>query len=101
MKRREFLAAITTATAMQAQEANAIVIDPKPLFEISPLLYMQFMEPLGSTDSSVEASWDYTTDDWRTDFVALTRDLAPGAIRFGGLFSRYYRWREGIGPAAR
>jgi alpha-L-arabinofuranosidase len=86
---------------MQAQETNAIVIDPKPLFEISPLLYMQFMEPLGSTDSAVEASWDYNADDWRNDFVSITRDLAPGAIRFGGLFSRYYRWREGVGPAAR
>jgi hypothetical protein len=86
---------------MQAQEPNAIVVDPQPLFEISPLLYMQFMEPLGTTDSAVEASWDYNTDDWRSDFVALTRDLSPGAMRFGGLFSRYYRWREGIGPADR
>ena len=62
---------------------------------------MQFMEPLGATDSAVEASWDYDADDWRKDFVDVTRDLAPGAMRFGGLFSRYYKWREGIGPAAR
>jgi alpha-N-arabinofuranosidase len=77
---------------------NAIVVDPKPLFEISPWLYMQFMEPLGTTDGSVEACWDYDADDWRKDFVDAVRDLAPGAIRFGGLFSRYYKWREGIGP---
>jgi alpha-L-arabinofuranosidase len=101
MRRREFLAAAAAVAAIQAQEANAVVVDPKPLFEISPLLYMQFMEPLGTTDSAVEASWDYNTDDWRSDFVAITRDLAPGAIRFGGLFSRYYHWREGIGPASR
>src|SRR6266567_8668649 len=101
MRRREFLAAAATAAAIEAQETNAIVVNPKPLFEISPLLYMQFMEPLGTTDSSVEASWEYNTDDWRDDFVALTRDLAPGAMRFGGLFSRYYRWREGIGPPER
>jgi hypothetical protein len=87
MRRREFLAAAAVSVA-QAQEANAIVIDPKPLFEISPLLYMQFMEPLGATDSAVEASWDYNTDDWRADLVSITRDLAPGATRFGGLFSR-------------
>ena len=99
MRRREFLAAAAAVQALHAQDANAIVVDPKPLFEISPLLYMQFMEPLGTTDSSVEASWDYGLDDWRSDFVTLTRDLAPGAIRFGGLFSRYYRWREGVGPA--
>src|SRR5690242_21264095 len=104
MNRREFLGAAAAAAAQthgQAQEANAIVVEPQPLFEISPLLYMQFMEPLGTTDSSVEASWDYDADDWRKDFVGLTRDLSPGAIRFGGLFSRYYRWREGIGPAER
>jgi alpha-L-arabinofuranosidase len=101
MRRREFLTAAAAVAAIQAQDTNAIVVDPQPLFEISPLLYMQFMEPLGTTDSAVEASWDYNTDDWRSDFVAITRDLAPGAIRFGGLFSRYYRWREGLGPADR
>jgi alpha-N-arabinofuranosidase len=26
--------------------------------------------------------------------------LAPSMLRFGGLFSRYYKWREGIGPPA-
>jgi len=49
---------------------------------------MQFLEPLGVTDSSVEAAWDYERDDWRKDFVETTRDLAPGMMRFGGLLSR-------------
>lgn len=118
MKRRKFLSRMTTAAAgavvaaqlrnqatAQAAEAassgGAVVIDPKPLFDISPHLYMQFMEPLGITDSSVEAAWDYENDDWRKDFVDTTRDLAPGMMRFGGLLSRYYKWREGIGPAAK
>lgn len=79
---------------------GALVVDPRPRFVISPRLYMQFMEPLGSTDGSVEASWDYATDDWREDLVSATRDLAPDVIRWGGLFSRYYRWREGVGPPA-
>ncbi len=93
--------------AAEAQErtargfGNALVIDPKPLFEISPHLYMQFMEPLGVTDSSVEAAWDYGNDDWRKDFVETTADLAPGMMRFGGLLSRYYKWREGVGPAGK
>jgi alpha-L-arabinofuranosidase len=100
--RRDLLKGIAAAQVIaQAAEPNAIVIDPKPRFEISPLLYMQFMEPLGTTDASVEASWDYDKDDWRVDFVEIVRDLAPDAIRFGGLFSRYYKWREGIGPADR
>jgi alpha-L-arabinofuranosidase len=83
--------------AEAAQPGGAIVLDPNPLYDISPLLYMQFMEPLGVTDSSVEAAWDYNRDDWRSDFVATTKDLAPGTLRFGGLFSRYYKWREGVG----
>src|SRR5919109_725637 len=118
MKRRQFLSNVAGAAAgaltarrlraiAQAQETQAagsggaIVIDPTPLFDISPLLYMQFMEPLGVTDSSVEAAWDYERDDWRKDFVETTGDLAPGMIRFGGLLSRYYKWREGVGPPAK
>jgi alpha-L-arabinofuranosidase len=118
MKRRQFLSNVAgVATGMiaasslraraQAQSAQAvgsggaIVVDPKPLFDISPHLYMQFMEPLGVTDSSVEAAWDYERDDWRKDFIDTTKDLAPGMMRFGGLLSRYYKWREGIGPAAK
>jgi alpha-N-arabinofuranosidase len=92
--------ALAAGSARGEAGATALVVDPKPLFEISPYLYMQFMEPLGVTDGSVEAAWDYDLDDWRQDFVALVRDLEPGAIRFGGLFSRYYRWREGVGPVA-
>src|SRR5437588_1747993 len=118
MKRRQFLSQIAGAAAgagalaplrVQAQgqaaeavsSGGAIVIDPKPLFDISPHLYMQFMEPLGVTDPSVEAAWDYERDDWREDFVDTTRDLAPGMMRFGGLVSRYYKWQEGVGPPSR
>jgi hypothetical protein len=34
----------------------AIVVDPTPRFDLSPYLYMPFMEPLGTTDSSVAAA---------------------------------------------
>ena len=115
MKRREFIKSfgglaagaetlrrIQVLAQAQSDEAkssgNAIMVDPKPLFDVSPHLYMQFMEPLGVTDSSVEAAWDYDRDDWRQDFVDTTKDLSPGMIRYGGLFSRYYKWREGVGP---
>jgi alpha-L-arabinofuranosidase len=108
MNRRTFLrnnsivagaALAAAALPSAANDPPSIVIDPAPQFEISPYLYMQFMEPLGVTDSSVAAAWDYGADDWRRDFVDLTRDLAPGVLRFGGLYSRYYKWREGVGPA--
>ena len=107
--RRAFLRDVAGAVALSAgaaapaagQLSAAVVIDPAPRFEISPWLYMQFMEPLGVTDSSVEAAWDYDRDDWRQDFVDVVKDLAPGAIRFGGLYSRHYKWREGVGPAGK
>ena len=92
------LAASDLPAASARSRPNLLRIDPAPLFPISPYLYMQFMEPLGVTDGSVEAAWDYDADNWREDFVATVADLAPDVIRFGGLFSRYYKWREGVGP---
>ncbi|MBI4876184.1 MAG: alpha-L-arabinofuranosidase [Acidobacteria bacterium] len=89
----------TAALAAQPPSGNAVVVDPAPLFEFSPHFYMQFMEPLGVADSSVEASWDYERDDWRKDLVETTKDLAPDVVRWGGIYSRYYKWREGLGPA--
>src|ERR1051326_5583793 len=109
MDRRAFLlnnsmvaGAALAAAALPAPHSDlpSIVVDPASRFEISPYLYMQFMEPLGVTDASVAGAWDYLADDWRLDFVDLTRDLAPGVLRFGGLFSRYYKWRERVGPGA-
>jgi hypothetical protein len=104
LNRREVLrgAAMAALPAVAAAQSPAsLVIDPQPEFAISPWLYMQFMEPLGVTDSSVEACWDYDRDDWRKDFVDAVKDLSPGAMRFGGLFSRHYKWREGVGPVAK
>ena len=77
---------------------TALEVDLKPQHELSPYLYMQFMEPLGVTDSSVEASWDHTKDEWRPDLIETTRDLEPTMVRWGGIFTDFYRWREGVGP---
>ncbi|MDB5295491.1 MAG: Alpha-L-arabinofuranosidase-like protein [Phycisphaerales bacterium] len=96
------LAHAQAAAAVGADgRSAAIFVDPAPQFELSPHLYMQFVEPLGATDTSVQATWDYAADDWRPDFVAATSDLAPGMLRYGGLFSRHYKWREGVGPAGK
>ena len=84
-----------------AAESNSLLaIDPTPRFDLSPYLYMQFMEPLGVTDGSVEAAWDASHDRWREDLVEVTKQLAPSLIRWGGCFSSYYRWKEGVGPRA-
>lgn len=84
--------------AVKAPASSTIHVDPAPKFELSPWLYMQFMEPLGVTDGSVEAAWDHGKDRWREDVVETTRELAPGMVRFGGIFSAYYRWKEAVGP---
>src|SRR3546814_1616628 len=56
------------------------------------------MEPLAPTDGSVGASGDHLAQRWRPERVAATRALAPPMLRWGGLLSAYYRWREGVGP---
>jgi alpha-L-arabinofuranosidase len=118
MKRRAFLKGSTMAAAgvaaagmrrvaaagppdAQRHAGSAILLDPRPLFELSPYLYMQFMEPLGATDGSVEAAWDHRRDQWREDVVEVTRELAPPMLRWGGIFADFYRWREGVGPRDR
>lgn len=77
---------------------SEIIIDTKPQAPISKELYMQFMEPLGLTDGSVEAAWNFERGEWREDFVSTLKELSPGCIRWGGIFSGYYRWKEGVGP---
>ena len=81
----------------QSNEAR-LTVDPRPLFDLSPYLYMQFMEPLGTTDGSVEAGWDFLRNRWRDDLIATTQELAPTLMRWGGCHSSYYRWKEGVGP---
>jgi len=87
------------AAETSAQAAPATLeVDPTPRFDLSPYLYMQFMEPLGVTDGSVAAAWDFVDHRWRPDVLETTRDLAPSLIRWGGCFCSYYRWKEGVGP---
>jgi alpha-N-arabinofuranosidase len=106
MRRRDALTLLallpmTSRSLAQTTRAVSVKIDPTPKSVIPPRLYMQVMEPLGTTDSSVEAAWDFNTNSWRGDFVAAVRDLAPGAIRWGGIFTSYWKWREGVGPRER
>ncbi len=75
-----------------------IKVDAKPKNKISPYLYMQFMEPLGAEDSSVEAGWDFLQQGWKPELIDLVKKLNPGCIRWGGCFTSYWKWREGVGP---
>src|SRR5262249_29796102 len=90
--------AVANGHGEDSSSAQQIRVDATPLFELSPYLFMQFMEPLGVTDSSVEAAWDHQRDSWREDVVARTKELAPTMVRWGGIFTDFYKWREGVGP---
>lgn len=76
-----------------------LIVDPQPRFDLSPYMFMQFMEPLGLSDGSVEAGWNFLEDSWQESLINITKELAPPMIRWpGGCFSSYYRWKEGVGP---
>ena len=77
---------------------SVLRIDPKEKHRISPYLYMQFMEPLGVCDSSVDAAWDFVEENWNQNLIDTVRRLAPTMVRFGGCFASYYHWREAVGP---
>lgn len=73
-------------------------IKTTPRHPISPYLYMQFMEPLGAMDTSMDAGWDFWNNCWKPCLIDKVKELAPGMVRFGGCFASYYHWREGVGP---
>lgn len=81
-----------------AAKASELRLNLRPAYELSPYLYLQFMEPLGATDGSVEAAWDHDRQTWREDVVEATRELEPTMLRWGGIYTDFYRWREGVGP---
>lgn len=66
--------------------------------EISPYLYMQFMEPLGVSDPAVDTAWDFWENEWFPGVIEKVRELGPTMVRFGGCFASYYHWREAVGP---
>lgn len=74
-----------------------IKINPEKKHKISPYLYMQFMEPLSATDSSVDAAWDFSENKWYPSLINKVKELSPTMVRFGGTFAAYYHWKEGIG----
>lgn len=77
---------------------NIITIDTTPRYSLSPYLYMQFAEPLGNTDSSIDAAWDFVKEQWQPKAVEMVKKLAPPMLRWGGCFASYYHWREAVGP---
>ena len=40
-------------------------VSTAPKHSISPYLYMQFMEPLGMFDGSMDAGWDFWNNQWK------------------------------------
>lgn len=75
-----------------------IQIGTEKRHEISPYLYMQFMEPLGVADAAVDTAWDFWENDWFPGVIEKVQELGPKMVRFGGCFASYYHWREAVGP---
>ena len=78
-----------------------ISITPTPLHKLSPYLYMQFAEPLGCADSSIDAAWDFKNKCWQPKTIEILKKLGPTMIRWGGCFASYYHWYEAVGPQRR
>ena len=89
------------ASIGRSDAKDALRVNPLPKYSLSPYLYQQFMEPLGTTDGSVAAAWDFRRDCWREDVIETTKQLGPSLLRWGGCFASYYRWKEAIGPRDR
>ena len=92
-------AALALPSAYSIETNPLLVVNPEPRFDLSPYLYMQFMEPLGTTDGSVAAAWDFKRDRWRPDVIEVTKELSPALIRWGGCFSSYIAGRRQSGHA--
>lgn len=75
-----------------------VSINTQKKHKISPYLYMQFMEPLGVADTSVDAAWNFTENEWYPAVIDKVRELGPTMVRFGGCFASYYHWKEAVGP---
>lgn len=75
-----------------------LTVNTKEKHRISPYLYMQFMEPLGMFDGSIDAGWDFWNHRWKPFLIDKVRELGPKMVRFGGCLASYYHWREGVGP---
>lgn len=72
-------------------------IDTNKKHKISTYLYMQFMEPLGTADTSIDAAWDFEKNEWFSDVIEKVNELGPTMVRFGGTFIDYYHWKEAVG----
>ncbi|MBQ9776702.1 MAG: hypothetical protein IJW17_11780 [Lentisphaeria bacterium] len=77
---------------------NIVKIDTKALFRLSPNLFMQFAEPLGTADSSIDAAWDFLHEKWQDKAIEMVKKLNPPMIRWGGCFASYYHWKDAVGP---
>lgn len=76
---------------------NILRLSTEKKHHISPYLYMQFMEPLGTADASVDTAWDFIENRWYPEVIDIVSSLAPTMVRFGGCFASYYHWKEGVG----
>jgi alpha-N-arabinofuranosidase len=94
----------------QAAASFAVTVDVaalKPIGEINPGIYGQYIEHVELSDECIYPSiWDDTSKlsdamGLRRDVIAAARELGVPNIRWpGGSFADNYHWEDGIGPRA-
>ena len=67
---------------------STLKISTTPKHEISPYLYMQFMEPLGTADPSVDTAWDFIENCWDERAMEIiyainTDDILHNYLQYG------------------
>ena len=90
--------------AMAEKRLTRVTIDPaRPLGQLDRRMFGGFVEHLGRCIYGGlydEGSPLADARGFRTDVLALLRDLRVGALRWpGGNFASNYHWADGIGPA--
>jgi alpha-N-arabinofuranosidase len=87
-----------------APEATITVRADQRLGRVSPMLYGQFIEHLGSCiDGGLfePGSALSDTNGFRRDVLEKARELRPRILRWpGGTYTKIYHWQDGVGPLA-
>lgn len=87
--------------SVKGQQAS-VAIGKKPVADISPNIYGQFIEFLGHCiNGGIYDKGSALSDEngFRKDVMEKVKQLNPPLLRYpGGTFTKIYHWEDGIGP---
>lgn len=80
--------------------SEKVIVSESLKHKLSRYLYMQFAEPPGTADSSIDAAWDYLNCRWQPKTVEILKKLAPSMIRWAAELVAFHN-HFGIGEKYR